>query len=240
MIEHHSQLKTQVLIVDDQPLVREGLRTILTTEPSITIVGEATNGAEGVEMAQRLKPDVVLMDIEMPGEMDGLVATRLLKSTCRDCDVLMVTFHDGMEYLRQALRSGASGYILKDIDRAGLIKAVLTLAQGGSLISPTMLRGLIEDFANDEFFFQTQAIPRPTERGFSRQPDIAALNLLTPRERQVLALIGEGINNSNIAQHLTITLETVKSHVRKILEKLEVSDRTQAAVFAVKMGLTKR
>ena len=240
MVEQLSELKTQVLIVDDQPLVREGLRTILSTSPQIEIAGEATNGSEGVEMAQRLKPDVVLMDIEMPGEMDGLAATRMLKTTCRECDVLMLTFHDGLEYLRQALRSGASGYILKDIDRAGLIEAVLTIANGGSLISPTMLRGLLEDFANTEFFFQNEARPRSVEQGLRYPIDSAALNLLTPREGQVLALMGEGLSNNTIAQRLTITQETVKSHVRKILEKLGVSDRTQAAVFAVKTGLTNR
>jgi DNA-binding NarL/FixJ family response regulator len=222
--------RVQVLIIDDQPLVREGLISILTSVPEIEVIGEASSGMEGVELARRIRPDIALMDIEMPGELDGLAATRLLKASCTDCDVLMLTFHDGQEYLRQAIRSGASGYITKDMSRSELINAVLTVARGGSLVNPSMLRSFILDLAQDEQKNQSMAAK-------VHGPEIDLLAQLTRREREVLALIGEGMNNQAIAQKLTISQDTVKTHVRSILEKLGVNDRTQAAVLAVRIGL---
>jgi DNA-binding NarL/FixJ family response regulator len=159
----------------------------------------------------------------------------MVKSYYPDGEVLMLTFHDGQEYLRQALRSGASGYITKDIARTELINAVLTVAKGGSLIQASMLRHFIQDLAQDSaaFAFPGSSINKSNTAGTAE-----ILKKLTRREREVLTLIGEGLNNSSISAHLTISQDTVKSHVRSILEKLNVNDRTQAAVLAVRMGLT--
>jgi len=212
----------RVLIVDDSAMMRESLDTILSTSPKIKVVGQASSGEEALTLTSRLLPDVVLMDVNMP-EMDGLVATRRLKQGSPECEVLMLTSHAEQNYLREALRSGASGYVLKDSDQQGLIEAVLTVASGGSLIHPAMLRSFISELAhldNANPGVQTQL-----------------LNQLTRREREVLTLIGSGLNNATIAERLNISLDTVKSHVRAVLEKLEVEDRTQAAVLAMRLGL---
>ncbi|MEI6043316.1 MAG: response regulator transcription factor [Chloroflexota bacterium] len=224
----------RVFIVDDSAMIREGLRSILSTSAEVEVVGEACSGSEALTFAPLLRPDVVLMDITMPG-MDGLITTQHLKQNLPECEVLMLTFHTGQEYLRQALLSGASGYILKDINQQGLVDAVLTVANGGSLIPPTMLRKFITEFAQTKTPtvppLQVNSHPNETNR------DSQVLNQLTRRERQVLKLIGEGLNNPTIAERLTISSDTVKSHVHSILEKLNVHDRTQAAVFAVRSGL---
>lgn len=225
----------RVMIVDDSKMVREGLRSILANCLEIEIVGEAASGQEALNLTPTISPDVVLMDISMP-DMDGLATTRQLKKVAPNCEVLMLTFHTGQEYLWQALRNGASGYILKNIDQQGLINAVQTVAEGGSLIPPAMLRSFIAEFTQSE----EQTTSTNSHSSFSSENDqeMEIVQQLTRRERQVLALIGEGLNNATIAERLTISADTVKSHVRSILEKLNLRDRTQAAVFAVRAGLT--
>ncbi|MEI7556498.1 response regulator transcription factor [Candidatus Chlorohelix sp.] len=225
----------QVLIVDDHPDVRDGIRRILTTESTIEVVGEATSGKEGVELARKLRPTIALMDIEMPGEFDGLDATRLLKQDCRDCDVLMLTFHDGQEYLKQALLCGASGYILKDSNRTDIIQSVLTVANGGMLIDPAMLRYLIHDIAQTDVFFQNGSSATQKSEELSKKAELT--ESLTRREREVFELLGESLTNIDISNRLMISQATVKSHVKSILRKLGLNYRTQAAVLAVRLGV---
>lgn len=256
----------RIMIVDDQSVIREGLKTILATEPQFEVVGELESGELALEQVATLQPDIVLMDIHMP-KMDGLVATRRLKERYPACEVLMLTSSEDQKYLRQALSAGASGYILKNsarrqMSRQALIDAVKTVANGGSLISPELLRSLIQEFANPAENSPTSpngngteetteptvkpkarstrrvTAPLPQTPSLTTKEYEAKLNLLTRRERQVLILIGQGLSNSLIAQTLTISQDTVKTHVRSILEKLELSDRTQAAVFAVRAQLT--
>lgn len=254
----------RIMIVDDQSIIREGLKTILATEPQFEVVGELESGELALEQVATLQPDIVLMDIHMP-KMDGLVATRRLKERYPACEVLMLTSSEDQKYLRQALSAGASGYILKNsarrqMSRQALIDAVKTVANGGSLISPELLRSLIQEFANPAEISPASSngaeetveptvkpktrstrrvsAPLPQTPSLTTKEYEAKLNLLTRRERQVLILIGQGLSNSLIAQTLTISQDTVKTHVRSILEKLELSDRTQAAVFAVRAQLT--
>ena len=225
--------RVRIIIVDDQTLVRESLRTILTTEPSFEVVAELSSGQQAVEHVRRLQPDIVLMDINMP-DMDGLAATRQLKKCYPQCEVLMLTTYSGQEYLRQALQLGASGYILKNTNRQNLIEAVKTVASGGSLISPVMLRTMIQEFAIGSQNPNVGGQDETENNGETRQ---RLLDTLTRREKEVLILIGQGLSNAAIAQSLSISPDTVKTHVRSILEKLKVRDRTQAAVFAVRASL---
>ncbi len=226
--------RVRIMIVDDQPLVREGLRSILAAEPSFEVVVELSSGRQAVEQITDYQPDIVLMDINMP-EMDGLAATRQLKQIYPQCEVLMLTSYDGQHYLRQALLTGASGYILKTTDRASLLAAVKTVANGGSLINPQMLRTMIQEMATNQ-----PIQPDPNQAAIEVSA-VGANQLLlanlTRREKEVLTLIGQGHSNATIAQTLSISPDTVKSHVRAILEKLGVRDRTQAAVFAVRANL---
>ncbi len=229
--------RVRVMIVDDQQLVRETLQAVLATEPSFEVVAVLASGEAALAQAQALQPDIVLMDIEMPG-MDGLAATRALKQSQPSCEILMLTASDDREYLRQALLYGASGYILKRGEQANLIEAVKTVASGGSLINPAMLRTLIQEFAA---LPGPGLTPLPVQRGFSsaqQESKPAALADLTRREKQVLSLIGQGLSNATISQQLNISPDTVKSHVRAIFEKLDVRDRTQAAVLAVRYHLS--
>lgn len=226
--------RVRIMIVDDQSLVRESLRDLLAGEPSFEIIAELASGREALEQVVTLQPDIVLMDINMP-EMDGLAATRQLKQTAPQCEVLMLTAYSGQKYLREALANGASGYILKNSDRQNLIEAVKTVANGGSLINPMMLRAMIQEMAVTPIppaHNQPQNPPKAPENDSQER-----LANLTRREREVLTLIGQGFSNATIAQHLSISPDTVKSHVRAVLEKLGVRDRTQAAVFAVRANL---
>jgi two-component system, NarL family, response regulator DegU len=235
----------RIMIVDDQAVVRESLKNILATEPQFEIVAELESGEDALEQIETVQPDIVLMDIHMP-RMDGLQATRRLKEQSPGCEVLMLTAYEDPKYLRQALSAGASGYILKGTTRrrigaAELIEAIKTVAEGGSLISPALLRTLIQEFAVQPS--PAEVAPPPEVPRTVAKPAIAKeyqtrLALLTRREKQVLGLIGQGLSNSLIAQNLTISQDTVKTHVRAILEKLELTDRTQAAVFAVRAQLT--
>ncbi len=220
----------RIMIVDDQPLVREGLHSILSSEPLFEVVADFGSGREAIERVIACQPDVVLMDINMP-EMDGLIATRQLKQIYPQCEVVMLTSYSGQKYLRQALLNGASGYVLKATDRQNLLEAVKTVANGGSLISPSLLRTMIEEMAINLPLEPSQTNPAYTENSQ------AILASLTRREKEVLTLIGQGLSNATIAQNLSISPDTVKSHVRAVLEKLGVSDRTQAAVFAVRANL---
>jgi DNA-binding NarL/FixJ family response regulator len=207
----------RVLIVDDQALVRTGFRKILESEPDIDVVGEAQDGAEAVERARLVHPDVVLMDIQMP-RMDGLEATRRLAGSTR---ILILTTFDVNEYVFEALRAGASGFLLKDTQAEQLLIGIRVVAQGDSLLAPSITRRLIEQFARR---------PKP-----STHPDVLAD--LTPRELEVLQLVARGLNNREIAAELVLGEATIKTHVTRVLHKLDLRDRVQAVVVAYESGL---
>jgi DNA-binding NarL/FixJ family response regulator len=215
-------MTTGVLLVDDQPLVRAGLRRVFEADRTITVLGEAADGATGVALAGRLRPDVVLMDIRMPG-MDGVTATRhLARSTEQPPAVLVLTTFDLDEYVFESLRAGASGFLLKDAPPEELIAAVHVVATGEGLLSPSVTRRVIERFA---------ALP-------AGRADLAArLELLTGREREVLDLLARGLTNAEIAAHMVVGEGTAKTHVAHVLAKLGLRDRVQAVIFAYESGL---
>ena len=210
---------TRVMLVDDHELVRQGIAAMLTGAGDVQVVAVARTGREALEVARRELPDVVLMDVRMP-DMDGLEATRKLKEERPRTAVVMLTMHDNPSYLRDAVRAGAAGYLLKDVSKDELVDAIRQVATGGAFIESQMLKGMLSEMKP-----QGGAAPSP-----------AAKNL-TKREREILAFVAEGMSNREIAEKLVLSPETVKSHVAAILEKLNVSDRTQAAIYAVRNGL---
>ena len=215
-------MSVRVLIADDQQLIRDGFRMILATAPDIEIVGEASNGAEAVALARELRPDVVLMDIRMP-ELDGIEATRRILAQNHDpkTSVLILTTFDLDEYVYDALRAGASGFLLKDVPARQLVAAIRTVGEGDALLSPSITRRLIEEFSAS----RAPAAPAPE------------LDELTPRELEVFRLLATGKTNGEIAAELIIGETTVKTHVTRILMKLGVRDRVQAVVLAYETRL---
>jgi DNA-binding NarL/FixJ family response regulator len=217
----------RVLLVDDQPLLRKGFRMILDEEPEIDVVGEASDGNHGVAMTSELEPDVVLMDVRMPG-LDGIEATeRIIRSGVSSRVIILTTF-DLDEYAFAGLRAGASGFLLKDVPPEELVAAIRVVHRGDAVVSPRVTRRLLDTFA--------QRIPVLEGDGEDREH---ALRELTERERQVLMELAEGLSNAEIAQKLFVSEATVKSHVGKVLAKLGLRDRVQAAVFAFRVGLVK-
>ncbi|MGW7307221.1 response regulator [Streptomyces sp. NPDC054835] len=217
----------RVIIVDDQAMVRAGFAALLAAQPDIDVVGEAPDGRQGVDVARSTHPDVVLMDVRMP-ELDGLAAAREILNpppgVVHRPKVLMLTTFDVDDYVYEALRAGASGFLLKDAPPADLITAVRVVAAGDALLAPSVTRRLIADFAASK--------PAP-------RADRAALRLngLTPRETEVLELIARGLSNQEIADHLVLAEQTVKTHIGRVLAKLDLRDRAQAVVFAYESGL---
>lgn len=218
----------RVLVAEDQSAVRAGLVLILRTAPDIDVVGEAADGEEAVRLAARLRPDLVLMDVQMP-RLDGVSATRRIVDE-RLADVLVLTTFDLDEYVFGALRAGAAGFLLKDSDAAALLGAVRTVAAGEGLIAPAVTRRLIAEFAR-----RTTPRTRPGRDGAA--PDPAVLDALTPREREVLACLGRGLSNADIADRLAMAEATVKTHVSRLLAKLGLRSRLQAAVLAQELGV---
>ncbi|WP_328463886.1 response regulator transcription factor [Streptomyces sp. NBC_00448] len=217
----------RVLVCDDQALVRAGYATIFAAQPGLEVVGEASDGSAAVRSAGRLLPDVVVMDIRMPG-MDGIEATRRLAGpdAVAPARVLVVTTFHTDEYVYEALRAGASGFLLKDATPSQLVDGVRTIAAGESLLAPAVTRRLIGRYASRI---------RPAER--SGTPDGGPLGSLTPRELQALRLIATGRSNAEIAEELVISRETAKTYVSRILTKLDLRDRVQAVVLAYRVGL---
>ena len=211
----------KVLIVDDHMLVREALRVLLGSEADIEIAGDAPNGEEAVKLAVQTQPDVVLMDIGLPG-ICGLEATRRIVVEAPGTHVLILTTFETDERLFEALRGGASGFLVKDSDSSEILKAVRLVAGGGALLTPRATRALIEDFAT-----------RPE----NRRGDPDGLDWLTAREREVMALVAEGLTNAEIAARLVISAATVKTHVSRAMRKLHCHDRAQLVVLAYECGL---
>lgn len=215
-----------VLIADDHPLLREGLARILATEPDMEVVGEASSGPEAVAMVAEHKPDVVLMDISMPG--GGLAATREICSRYPDVGVIVLTIHDDEQYVYEVVRAGAKGYLVKDSEPSRLVEAIRLVYEGGSYLPPDLLHKVLNEFRR-----QTSTGNKARER-----PRSGAASL-TARELEILQLIVEGYSNAQIARSLYISEKTVKNHITNILRKLDVGDRTQAAVYALRYGLAK-
>ncbi len=210
----------RVLLADDQKLVRGGFRMILRAEPDIEVVGEAADGAEAVALARQVEPDVVLMDVRMPN-VDGIEATRQIVDRSEDAPrVLVLTTFDLDQYVYEALRAGASGFLLKDAPDEQLVSGIRIVASGGSLFAPAVTRRLIERFAGTP-------PPRPPP----------ALGDLTPRELEVLRLLARGLSNAEIAAQLVISEHTAKTHVAHILNKLDLRDRVHAVVLAYESGI---
>ncbi len=215
--------QVRIVVADDQQVVRAGFASLLDTQPDFTVVGTASEGTEAARICRELRPDVVVMDIRMPG-MDGIEATRQLAGSESDGPrILILTTFDLDEYVYDALRAGASGFLLKDVTAEQLFEAVRVIAAGDALLAPTITRRLISQFAR-----------------LRAKPDALAtpeLADLTPRETEVLQLVAEGLSNPEIAARLVVTEETVKTHVSHVLRKLGLRDRTQAVIAAYESGL---
>ncbi|MEO3930963.1 response regulator transcription factor [Micromonosporaceae bacterium B7E4] len=214
-------MSVRVLLVDDQPLVRSGLRVLIADTPDLSVVGEAGTGAEAVELARAVRPDVVVMDIRMPG-MDGIEATRQIVAGDGATRVLVLTTFDEDEHVYGALRAGASGFLVKDMAVDDILGAVRVVAAGDALIAPSVTRRLIAGFV--------EAAPAAARR-------VRPVAGITEREREVLTLIGQGRSNSEIADELFITMATTKSHVARLLTKLGARDRVQLVIIAYELGL---
>jgi DNA-binding NarL/FixJ family response regulator len=215
--------RLSILIVDDQALVRAGFRMILDAEDDVEVVGEASNGVEAIDEVRRLRPDIVLMDVRMP-ELDGIEATRrLLADEDARTKIVMLTTFDMDEYVYEALRAGASGFLLKDVPPEQLVEGIRAVGSGEALLAPSITRRVIEEF-----------VRRPPEAPRTPPPE---LEELTERELEVLKLIARGLSNAEIAKELFVSETTVKTHVSRILMKLQLRDRVQVVVFAYESGL---
>ncbi|MFI9574094.1 response regulator [Microbispora rosea] len=215
-------MTVRILLADDQPLVRSGLRVLIADHPDLDVVGEAATGSEAVRLVGELGPDVVVMDIRMPG-MDGIEATRRITAGAATTRVLVLTTFDEDDHVYGALRAGASGFVVKDMALDDILAAIRVVATGDALIAPSVTRRLIADFVRRPGTAPERS-PRPIEG-------------ITEREREVLTLVGRGRSNTEIAQDLFITVATAKSHVSRLLTKLGARDRVQLVISAYEMGL---
>jgi DNA-binding NarL/FixJ family response regulator len=220
-------VSARVVIADDHELVREGLRAVLEGEPDLEVVGEAEDGGEALEVCRQVHPDLVLMDVRMPN-IDGLAATRAIKDEMPTTSVVMVTMHESPDYLLEAIRAGAAGYILKDAEGERLVEVVHRTLNGEAPLNEGLAMQLLQRLANEE---QPQPLPEAKKR------QAAMAEELTPTEVEVLRLLAQGRTNPQIARTVLSSVSTVKVHVQRIISKLGVSDRTQAAVRAIELGL---
>jgi DNA-binding NarL/FixJ family response regulator len=210
---------TKILLVEDHIVVRQGIKALLSDEPDIEIVGEADNGREALPLVSKLQPDVVLMDISMPG-LNGIEATRQIRQRYADVKVVILSMHANEEYVFQVLRAGASGYVLKQSDSSEVLTAIRAALAGGSFLSPPISRAVIDDYVH-----------RAEARG--REDD---MDLLTSREREVLQLLAEGASNREIAEQLSISIKTVETHRSNMMNKLAVKSKTDLVKYALRKG----
>ena len=218
-------MSIRVLLADDQALVRSGFRMILDEREGIEVVGEAENGAQAIELARALRPDVILMDVRMP-DIDGVEATRQLVSGGTDARIVILTTFDLDEYVYAAIRAGASGFLLKDVRPSELVDAIRVVAAGDALLAPSVTRRLLDRFAT--------ALPDGED-----EPAPPSLESLTDRELEVLKLLARGLSNTELAQQLFLSETTVKTHVSSVFRKLRLRDRAQAVVLAYELGLVR-
>jgi DNA-binding NarL/FixJ family response regulator len=221
-------MTVRVVLADDQPLVRAGLRVLMADTPDLVVVGQAGTGGEAVQLVRDVKPDVVLMDIRMPG-MDGIEATRIITSGGGPARVLVLTTFDEDDYVYGALRAGASGFLVKDMALDDILGAIRVVAAGDALIAPSVTRRLIAEFAG-----RPESARPPHGPAFA---DDNALVGVTEREREVLTLVGQGLSNGEIAGRLFISVATAKAHVARLLSKLGARDRVQLVIIAYRTGL---
>jgi DNA-binding NarL/FixJ family response regulator len=220
--------RTSIVLVDDQELLRMGFRMILEAQPDLELVGEAGNGEEALGVVERLQPDVVLMDVRMPG-MDGVETTRRLVERGGHSRVIILTTFDLDEYAYAALRAGASGFLLKDAQPADLLSAIRAVASGDSVVAPSTTRRLLASLAHQ--------LPDPGSHPPAAPVDDPRLRDVTPREHEVLIAVARGLSNAEIAEELVLSEATVKTHVGRVLAKLELRDRVQIVVYAYERGL---
>jgi DNA-binding NarL/FixJ family response regulator len=216
---------TSILLVDDQPMLRMGYRMILDAQPDLTVVGEAENGLAAIELAARLEPDVVLMDVRMP-DLDGVQATERIVASGSAARIIILTTFDLDEYAYGALRAGASGFLLKDVPPTDMLSAIRSVATGDAVVAPSVTRRLLSQFAH--------RLPDPDRASPSVD---ARVESLTPRERELLVEVARGLSNAEIAERLVLSEATVKTHVGRILGKLGLRDRVQIVVYAYETGL---
>jgi len=227
-----SPLTARLLIADDHALVREGMRAMLASEPNLEVVGEAENGREALELCRELRPDLILMDVRMP-EMDGMAATRMIKGEYPSTSVLIVTTHESPEYLMDAIRAGAAGYVLKDSTKQQLLNAVRRVINGETPLNQELAMQLLQRLTVEE----NQRHKAPLPESVRKRQEEALAEPLTDREIEILRLLALGKTNRQLAQDLRVSLSTVKTYIQRVIGKLGVSDRTQAAVRAAELGL---
>jgi DNA-binding NarL/FixJ family response regulator len=225
-MEDWGQKMIKIMIVDDQPLIRDGLATLLGLKPELEVVGTAGDGLEAIEKVQQLQPDIVLMDIRMPGT-NGVEATRVITKLAFEVKVLMLTTFKDSEFIFEALEEGASGYLLKDMPTDTIVQAILTVHSGGVVLPPDITAQMLQELKKTKELEQSNKTECPK-----------VIEDLTERELEVLQQLGYGYSNKEIAEALFITEGTVKNHVSNLINKLELRDRTQAAIFAVRYGIT--
>jgi len=218
---------TSILLVDDQPMLRLGYRLVLDAQPDLSVVGEAENGLEAIELTARLEPDVVLMDVRMPG-LDGVQATEQIVTSGSRSRIIILTTFDLDEYVYGALRAGASGFLLKDAPPPDMLSAIRAVATGDAVVAPSVTRRLLSQFAH-----RLPGLEQATEVTDAR------VESLTPRERELLVEVARGLSNAEIAERLVLSEATVKTHVGRILGKLGLRDRVQIVVFAYEAGLVR-
>jgi len=221
-----------LMLVDDHEVVRTGLKSFLETQAALKVVAEASNGAEAITRALDVKPDVILMDITMPG-MDGLEATRQLKALCPECMVLALTVHEDKQYFMKMLAAGASGYLTKQAAAEELISAIHAIAAGHVYLQPALARWLLEDYQRLANHTET----RPARPVAGKSSALVSLEILSLRERQVLELVAEGLNNKQIGEQLGLSPKTIARHRERIMSKLNMHSRTELVKFAIRTGL---
>jgi two-component system response regulator NreC len=224
----------RLMLVDDHDVVRVGLKSFLQTQEGLKVIAEAGSGEQAIELALQVKPDIILMDITMPG-MDGLEATRRLHTLCPECLVLALTVHDDKQYFMQMLSAGASGYITKQAAADDLVAAIRTVAQGNIYLQPALARWLLDDYQRlaNQNGFSSEAVELAAE------PDAIGLEVLSHRERQVLELVAGGSNNNEIGKLLNLSPKTIARHRERIMNKLNMHSRTELVKFAIRTGLAK-